>query len=172
MSGGRPVRILFVCTGNTCRSPLAEWIALTEAKRRGWHHLEVRSAGTLAGAGYAASRTAELVAQERGVDVAEHRSRPLTAAGVGWADLVVGMSPGHLQAALSLDSGAAAALATDYLAPDHPERGRPVPDPIGGERAVYERTFDLLTECVQGLFDRLGAGGLPRAREGGRSEGG
>lgn len=134
---------------------MAEWIARGEATRRGWEGVEVRSAGTLAGAGADAAALARAVARERGMPVSEHHTRPLSPEDLEWADLVVAMSPSHVAAALSIAPECPATLATDFLPERHPQRGAAVPDPIGGGREVYEGTFEILEACVHGLFERL-----------------
>src|SRR5215207_8840018 len=88
--------ILFVCTGNTCRSPLAEGIARDELQRRGWANVEVASAGLAAHAGAAASEFAVSVAERHGVSLDAHRSRSITPELVEWADLVLAMGPSHV----------------------------------------------------------------------------
>src|SRR5215207_8062517 len=71
-------RILFVCTGNTCRSPLAEAIARAEIERRGWKNVEVASAGLSAAEGSPATAEAVAVAGRAGIGLEGHRSRPLS----------------------------------------------------------------------------------------------
>src|SRR4051794_7273086 len=88
--------LLFVCTGNTCRSPMAEAIARAELERRGWSNVRVASAGLAAAAGEPATREAVVVAARRGLDLGGHRARQLSAEIIGWADLVLGMSSSHL----------------------------------------------------------------------------
>src|SRR3954469_25122937 len=86
-------RLLFVCTGNTCRSPLAEGIARAEIARRGWRNVEVASAGLSARNGEAATREAVVVARREGIDLSGHASRRLTPEIARWADLILGMGP-------------------------------------------------------------------------------
>jgi protein-tyrosine-phosphatase len=74
------MKILFVCTGNTCRSPLAAAIARRIANERGLGESVIESAGTSAWDGQPASDGALLVGLERQLDLNEHRSRTITPA--------------------------------------------------------------------------------------------
>ena len=67
--------ILFVCTGNTCRSPMAEAVARAELERRGWRHVQVASAGTSTEPGLGAAQHAVSVAERRGIDLGHHSLR-------------------------------------------------------------------------------------------------
>ena len=87
------MRLLFVCTGNTCRSAIAEALARREAIERGLADVEVSSAGTSAWDGAPASDGALLVALERGLDISTHRSQQLTRELVQSHDVVLVMGP-------------------------------------------------------------------------------
>jgi protein-tyrosine-phosphatase len=93
----RPARVLFVCTGNTCRSPLAAAFARKLADERRMFGLSFDSAGTGAFDGGGASEAAILVGIERGVDLSAHRTRALTPALIAEADFVLVMGPQHLE---------------------------------------------------------------------------
>jgi protein-tyrosine-phosphatase len=149
-------RLLFVCTGNTCRSPLAEALARREASARGWNHLEVASAGVAASPGLAASDGSLRAAERHGLDLTAHRSRSLTHEMAEWADLILVMSHGHLPRIDELDAMSRAALLEAFALGDEeggPHRG--IPDPFGSGDEVYEETYRVLEKHVAQVLDRL-----------------
>jgi len=147
------MNLLFVCTGNTCRSPLAEAIARAEAARRGLEHVDCRSAGTSAFPGHPASSLGAVAAAERGIDLSAHRSRPLDPELVAWADAILVMARWHGEAVRAEVPDAPVDLLTRYLPVDHDQHDRDVPDPIGGDLETYAHTFDVLAAAITGLFD-------------------
>lgn len=146
------LRLLFVCTGNTCRSPMAAALARRAAERRGLR-VEIRSAGTSAVPGRPASTGAVLAAREEELDLSGHLSAPLTPEGARWADLVVGMTPSHVQAAAGMTEEGEVVLLADFLPEDDPERGDPVPDPVGGGLEGYREVLHLLRGGVEGILE-------------------
>lgn len=89
--------VLFVCTGNTCRSFMAETIARHYLKRRGWEkYLLVRSAGTATQAGLPASSLARMVMKKLGMEPSEHQTTCLSPQLAEEADLILCMTQGHL----------------------------------------------------------------------------
>ena len=150
------MNLLFVCTGNICRSPLAEVIARAEADARGWTEVACASAGTFAFPGQPASGPGVAVAAAHGLDLAAHASLELSLELLEWADLVIGMEASHARAAARMASDATVRVMTDFLPADDDWSGSGVPDPYGGDLETYEATRKLLTRAMRGLFDALG----------------
>jgi protein-tyrosine-phosphatase/tRNA A37 threonylcarbamoyladenosine synthetase subunit TsaC/SUA5/YrdC len=141
--------IVFVCTGNTCRSPLAEAMckkqlavrlncAVEELPARGYH---VVSAGLAASLGGTAAVEAEKVARDYGADLSAHRSQPLTPELAVDADYLVGMTHSHVHAL------------TDYFGsaivePRLLDPSGDIADPIGGDRTIYD-------ECGRQIWRQL-----------------
>lgn len=147
------MKILFVCTGNTCRSPLAEAIARKFAVERGLHDVEVASAGTSAWDGAPASDGALLVGMERNMDLSQHRSQSLTRELVRDYDLILAMGPHHLERIEALGGAGKAYLVADYAS--YGASVRPISDPIGAELEVYRATSDELEEEIRRVMDRI-----------------
>jgi protein-tyrosine-phosphatase len=124
------MRVLFVCTGNICRSPFAEDVARREG-------LDADSAGLEAYAGAGPTDDAIAVARELGHDISSHRARPLTAEMVERADLVVGMTAAHVSAL----GGRSRLLGEADL-----------DDPIGRGRDVYRRVYAQIERDVRKLL--------------------
>ncbi len=159
------MHILFVCTGNTCRSPMAEAIARRASLDRGLTDVTVTSAGTGAYDGAAASDGALLVGMENGLDLGLHRARLLTPDAVAEADVVLTMSPQHLARVVELGGAGKSHLLTAFAAGDGSASG--VADPFGGDLEQYRATFAQLDREIRRALDRVLPRGTPpgHARE-------
>lgn len=147
------MRILFVCTGNTCRSPMAAGLMRLEAAKRGWDDIEVESAGTDAYEGASITEGSVMVAREAGVDIQDYEARRLRPEMVQRADLIIAMARAHQAVARDM-GGTDVRLLSDFGPPDGPID---VPDPFGGGLAVYRGSFMRLEKLVAGLVKHLEA---------------
>ncbi|HWO98615.1 MAG TPA: low molecular weight protein arginine phosphatase [Bacillus sp. (in: firmicutes)] len=141
-------RILFVCTGNTCRSPMAE--ALLKAKKL--NGIEVKSAGVHAFPGSDASEYAKEALKEIGIEHS-HAASLLDQELVDWATRILTMTSGHKQ--LIIRNIPNAAHKTSTLKEFVAESNSDVSDPFGSSLDVYRKTLNELKELVDKLVERL-----------------
>lgn len=147
-------RVLFVCTGNMCRSPMAEAIFKARMPAAWGNRIHVSSAGTGAWEGQPASQFAVEVLRDEGIDLSSHRARLLTREMVESSDVVVAMTRLHWDTIRSIAPEADAEIVvlgeldSGRVSPD-------IEDPIGGDRSVYEQTRDKLNGLIRQLIDYL-----------------
>ncbi len=143
-------KLLFVCTGNTCRSPLAEALARSLLEERdGW---SVASAGLAAAEKAGATAGAEKAAACLGLDLSAHTARQLTPSMLADADLVLAMTAYHVQSLRKLFPHFAVKIHAlkEYLGAQGD-----VYDPFGGSSEVYRATALELQELCAKLAEKL-----------------
>lgn len=152
-----PLRVLFVCTGNICRSPMAEGLARHHAVGRGLD-LDCGSAGLIARRGHPASGNGVKVLARRGVDIGSHGARRLDAELVEWADVIVAMEEEHR---LAVADFPASALKSVHLLSEwagEPRLGPGIDDPIGGSIGEYDKTASEIEAYIERALDKLQSG--------------
>jgi len=152
------LRVLFVCTGNICRSPTAEGVLRHKVRAAGLTHLvEIDSAGTHGyHIGDPPDPRAIRQAAARGYDLRDQRARRLRHEDFADFDLILAMDRGHLDLMDGMaprDSAAEVKLFLDY-APEA-NGSREVPDPYYGGLEDYDHALDLIEAGVERLLDAL-----------------
>ena len=144
--------IVFVCTGNICRSPMAEYLfrdRLGDASN--W---SVQSAGVAAPVGSPASASGILAMREKDIDMARHKSQPLTPKLIDDAALIVVMTAGHQRAILDANPSARSKVFT-LGSLSGQEGSGDIPDPIGLPLEIYVETRDAIDAALPRVQARL-----------------
>jgi protein-tyrosine-phosphatase len=146
-------RILLVCTGNICRSPLGAALLERALKERGLDAIEVCSAGTGAWDGAPVSEGAYLVGLERGLDLSAHRAQLLSREMVEAADLILTMARHHRARVDELGGEGHVFVLGEYAGREGDEAE--VSDPFGGDLDVYRDTCAELEALVAAAVERI-----------------
>lgn len=149
--------LVFVCTGNTCRSPMAETLMRSMLAKKMGVPMEkltemgvmIVSAGTSAFTGAGPAAEAVAVMAERGLDLSRHESQPLSERLVRFADIILTMTQSHRE--FIIDQWPFAAGRVHLLSVD----GHDIADPIGGPLAQYHQCAAQIERCLQPWLDRL-----------------
>lgn len=159
MSAPAPRRFLFVCTGNTCRSPMAEHLLARMARESGlpW---TAASAGLGAFAGAPLSEGAARALAERGLTNLRHVARPVDARAVGEADVVYGLAREHVESLQNRFPQAAGKI--KLLRQDAGLKPADVKDPIGQDHRAYAETAAAIEEALRIILDRESHAPHPR----------
>jgi len=149
----RTTKILLVCTGNICRSPLAAALLQRALTDRGIEGMDVSSAGTGAWDGAPVSEGAYLVGLERGLDLSAHRARLLTRELIEEADLVLTMARHHRARVDELGGEGRVFVLGEYAGREGDEAE--VSDPFGGDLEVYRDTCVELEALIEAAVERI-----------------
>jgi protein-tyrosine-phosphatase len=139
-------RVLFVCTGNTCRSPTAEILLRDQLKKKGVQNVEVFSRGIHAEVGEPLSGGAAQALEDAGIEPTLHHSARLSATDVKQADQIFVMTDGHLREVLA---GFPEAKGKTWRLADHD-----IADPIGGSPSDYEKCRIEIQNALEGVLTR------------------
>lgn len=147
------MNICFVCSGNTCRSPLAEGLFKYYIAQAGKSDsFTIHSAGTSKNEGNKASENSILAAKEYGVDISNHRSRHLTREVLADTNLILVMTQYHLRwINLNMPEFKAKSwLLTDYaIAEPWNSSPRDIPDPYGKDIHTYREIAKLINDEIK-----------------------
>ena len=138
------MNVLLVCTGNTCRSPMAAAILDSLGSGRG---VRVRSAGTSAVDGAPAAIEAQRVVERHALSLAAHRSTPLDSALLEWADHVLVMESYHRRVVEHMGAAEKVTLLSEYGGD-----GADIADPIGEPEETYEGVFLALRGYLENFL--------------------
>jgi protein-tyrosine phosphatase len=147
--GREAIRVLFVCTGNICRSPTAEGVLRSLAEKQNLK-IHVESRGTHDyHVGQPPDERAQHHARQRGYDLSAQRARHVAQDDFERFDLIVAMDRGHLRL-LQRMAGARFQPKLRLLVPD-----ADVPDPYYGGPDGFERVLDMVEEACRGLLAEI-----------------
>lgn len=152
-------RILFVCTGNTCRSAMAVYIAADIAEKQyPQEEFLFDSVGLFAANGQPATVEAQEVLAAKGIDMDGHRSKTFKEPMADKADLIIAMTQGHKQALLD---GFPNSQGKTFTLGELSGSNQDVKDPYCCSREVYEKTAKILAEEISLVLDKAAKGHLP-----------
>ena len=145
--------VLFVCTGNTCRSPMAEGLLKLALKDK--PEIKISSAGVSASPGHAASRNTQQVLSSKSASLPEFFSRQLDAHILKEASLIIAMTTSHAGVIRHYFPDAKVHLICDFVAAEESLAGEDLPDPYGMELDAYEEVAEVIELATPGIIKEL-----------------
>ncbi len=147
------LQIVIICTGNTCRSPMAEVLLRNKIdKNNVAEQIAVASAGIAAWNEGRASKGAQCAMKQRGIDLLSHRSRLLTREDIVRADLLLTMTASHKEAVLSIMPEAWNKV---FTLAEFAGEGKDISDPYGGDSAIYEACAVEIERILEKSWGRI-----------------
>ncbi|NQT05927.1 MAG: low molecular weight protein arginine phosphatase [Candidatus Omnitrophica bacterium] len=149
--------ILFVCTGNSCRSVMAEGLLRKLLKDKGIEGITVSSAGISAISGFVPMDKTVKAMKKESIDVSGYKTKRLTADLVNAADLILTMETMHKDAVVNIipDAKEKTYLLREYINKEDGLPGFAVPDPIGKPFEIYERVLDMINVSLKELVKKI-----------------
>lgn len=146
------MKIMFVCTGNTCRSSMAAGLAEAILKERGISDITIMSAGTMAWPGDPAANQAIEALAAKDIDITHHRATILNRELIDQADLILTMTANHKGQAqrISPDSNHKIFTLTEYTGTEGD-----ITDPFGQPVEIYQKCAQQLEQLITRAFDKL-----------------
>lgn len=147
--------VLFVCTANMCRSPMAEGVLKFLTIKEGLSHISVTSSGIAAQEGFPATEKAMAITMEMGIDLSLHGSKPLTKELIEWADYILVMESKHKEEILYRfpETKDKVNLLKKFY-PAYPEETE-IADPIGKSIYHYRLCLNEIRESIEGFLEFL-----------------
>jgi protein-tyrosine phosphatase len=145
-------KILMVCTGNTCRSPMAAALFQDLAAKRGYGGKMAAASAGVAAFGEPVSKNAALVMAKRGLSLKGHCSQQMTEKEIGGADLILTMTRQHKEKILAMSPGVAAKV---FTLPEFASEAADIRDPFGAAEERYEACAEQINTLLDKSWEKF-----------------